>query len=528
MGKKDPHLTALINHLFFGARVHSTDDGVWDNCEFLWIDGSLFYRAFDWASLGTEWRHYTEAVCEALAKLIARCPRLRVVVYAIDKYGYPTIPALPKEPTQAHRYAGAQPVPFPAATYQLDQPVLNITSTNTFGDMRARMAFNAMVSGQIAETLAKAVHDENTALELAILDGAVSRRIVPEGPQPGDFAVGDGAPENEVWRPYTRIIGHTEPMPTELVCRHSEGDISVSFWLPQFMHLNSVVHSSDVDLQQVTLQIVRRLVDAGKRPEELPSIHLFKRYVIKAGPQEHTFDMKKYFQIVCSVIQPLLAPTDWSHPVDVWAALTAISGNDFCAPWLCSEQCRTGEKQGNDGIRFESVWTAFVQSARQCAPLMMPVTQADLHSRPWSSLQLPTYVYPVELRVAAWHALMDEACALQQQRLKSLKIAGNAVLMRNKPYVQAQLRRMAWAVSYYANAAVLGDELPRGLETDAAGNSIHGWSLRGTATEMSNRVSITAETVCGVAARYAPTRPPSPDPSQMETDEQLLARYVNV
>lgn len=531
MGRREAHLSQIINWLFQGARVHNQDDGVWDQCEFLWIDGSLFYRAFNWAKTGTTWRDYAATVCAALRDALVRCPRLRVVVYSIDKYGHSTRPALPKEPTQAHRYEGCQPVPCPVRVYQLDESCVGISSTDTFGDMRARMAFNAMISAEIQATLRAVLDSPDNAVELAILDGAVSVCTVP-AMQPEDYEAHEsdpprgtsatpGASEFRVYRPGVVVMGTSELMPPrdEWWCCHSEGDIGLSHWLPKFVHLNSVVHSCDVDLQQVTLQVVRRLCDAGLRPEQLPRMHLFK----KVAGLEHTFDMKRYYQLVCSIVQPLLADDDPSHPLDVWAALTAVSGNDFCAPWLCSEKCRLGEKD-NDGVRLESVWATFVAHAKKLSPLFMPVTEANrvaplgakCCTRKWSSLQLPAFVYPMEMRVEAWRALMEEACSVQLART-DLKVGSNSLLIGNKQYVAAQVRRISWALSYYANAALLGDQMPRGTETDERGRSVHGWLVTAAgATEMTSRVRVDTETVCGAPAAHATTAPPSPADAQLD------------
>ena len=524
MGKRDAHLSVLVNHLFSGARVLDDEAiaAVWASIEFLWIDGSLFYRAFNWAATGASWGDYTKAVCDALVTLLTRCPKLRAVVYSIDKYGHGTRAALPKETTQAHRYEGHQKVANPSRVYQLQETVAGCSSIDTFGDTRARMAFNAMVSAEIIKTLRERVYDETTALELAIVDGAVARRLAPEGAQPDDFLVGDGAPENEVYRAYPHVIGDSPLKPANLWCSHSEGDVAMAHWVPQFIHLKCMVHSSDIDLQQVALQIVRRLVDGGKRIDELQPLYIFKRYTIRSGTQEHIFDVRRYFQLACSIVQPLLHESDPSHPVDVWAAITAISGNDFCAPWLCSEDCRLGKKD-NDGIRLESVWAAFVKHGREMSPFFMPVTMADAHSSTWSSLQLRAYVYPMEMRVDAWALLMQTAAHMQMTNLRRLKVGGSEALLRNRSYVQGQVRRIAWALSYYANAAMIGDRMPRGVELTVDGRSVHGWMLIGGTALMSDRTPPRTETVCGLSEADAPSRPPSPgEPEPLET---LLERY---
>jgi len=240
MGKREAHLSQIINWLFSGARVHNEDDGVWEHCEFLWIDGSLFYRAFNWAKTGTTWREYANAVCTALRETLQRCPRLRVVVYSIDKYGHPTRSALPKEPTQAHRYEGCQPVPAASRVFQLDESCVGISSTDTFGDMRARMAFNAMISSALMDTLRTLAHDEAWPIELAILDGAVSAVDVPRM-EDTDYEVHEsdpprGKPMNpdadvfRVYRPGVAVFGASSLAPSaeQRWCCHSEGDIALA------------------------------------------------------------------------------------------------------------------------------------------------------------------------------------------------------------------------------------------------------------------------------------------------------------
>lgn len=486
MGLRDAHLTKLIECLFFGAMVNADDAGVWRNAEFLWIDGSLFYRAIRWSETGPLWRHYLDRVLATLAELLSRCPRLRYVVYQIDKYGDATISARPKEPTQSHRYAECQELPNPDAIFTPDGAVAGIGSSDPFATLPSRFAFNAMVAEALASFFRDLVQADDNAIKVAIVDGYVS----PEK-RTGVRVFGIGDDPHLVDRDFT--------------CPHSEGDIGAAHWLPRFADVNCVVHSADVDLQQVTLQVVRRFADAGMRPEQLPAIHLHKR----ANATEKTFDMKRYYQLACDTMTRYLAPDDPSHPVDVWCALTASTGNDFAHPWLCSQKCMNLEKD-NDGVRLQALWAAFMLHGRRLGHFFEPTMAADAWPLPWSVHRLHTWVYPMEMRVETWRRLVERA-ALMQATHTALKMAQDTGFLCSPRYVHGQVARMAWALGYYANSALLGNDVPRGIECDAKGRSLFGWveNDAGKAV-LSNNVSATCDTVSGVAVDRRRTAPPSP------------------
>lgn len=488
MGLRDAHVTKLIECLFFGAMVNADDAAVWREAEFLWIDGSLFYRAIRWSETGPQWRHYLDRVLATLAELLARCPRLRYVVYQIDKYGDTTIAARPKEPTQASRYADCQELPNPDAIFTPDGSVAGIGSSDPFATHASRFAFNAMVSEALVGFFRDLVCAEDNTIKLAIVDGYVS----------ADKRTG------------LRLFGcGDDPHVADrdaLFCPHSEGDIGAAHWLPRFADVNCVIHSADVDLQQVTLQVVRRFADGGMRPEQLPRIHLHKR----ANATEKTFDMKRYYQLVCDTMTRYMAADDPSHPLDVWCALTASTGNDFAHPWLCSSECMNHEKD-NNGVRLQALWSAFMLHGRRLGHFFEPTMGADQWPHPWSVHRLRTWIYPMEMRVETWRRLVERA-ALMQATHTALKMAQDTGLLASPRYVRGQVARMAWSLGYYANSALLGTDVPRGIECDARGRSLFGWvedSSTGKAV-LSNNVSPTCETVCGVAADRRRTAPPSP------------------
>jgi len=486
MGLRDQLLSKIINFLYSDAMVHAITDGVWQSLEFFWLDGSLFYRAYKWESLGVTWDGYLTAMCLGLVALLSKCTKLRVFVMQIDKYGEGTVSPQPKEPIQAHRYANKRHVENPLQKYIREASVAGLNSEDTFGNLDARMAFNEMVSRALEETLVayKAAH----GLDEIIVDG-----FVRDGRAGVWHVQGD------------RMV----PMPDETAwCAHSEGDIGLAHWLPRYAHLTSMAYSCDVDLQQVALWVMRRFADAGRRPEELPDIYLQK--VVPSVGLSQTFDMKLYYQLVCTVFGHCTSNGSVSHPLEVWALITAASGNDFCAPWCCSIECARGEKD-NDGIRASAIYVAYIMHYDYVGALLEPVTEADLLTADgWSVFRLPAYVYPVRAVVSSWKKLMTLARDIQMNRTQ-MKVAAPYQVLEYE-YCEAQVRRMSWAVAYYANAALLGRRMPRGVEMDHRGRSIHGWTVDEETGEVlrSARVPRAPLSVCGVGPREAPTRPPSP------------------
>lgn len=483
MGIRDAALTEWLLWNFSKARVHNEEAAIWSDCEFLWVDGSLYYRARRWEH-HTSWQGYLDDVCNSLRRMVAQCPQLRVLIYQIDKYGPGTVAPEPKRPTQDHRYKGARDVPDPARTYQPDAPCKDVSSTDTFGKLPARMAFNEMVSAAL-EACMRDLLASHPTLELIVLDGAV------RGGRAG--LITSGA---------THLLASSD----QLWCPHSEGDIGLAHWFPQLATLNTVIHSADVDLQQVSVQLVRRMCDGGLLPANLPRIHIYKQ----VNGSVATWDVVRYYQEICTVISPLMPPGDLSHPVDVWAALIALSGNDFCAPIMCSDECAIGE--GNDGLRLMAIWTAFFKHASTGPPLFEPTTDAHRHPRTWSVCELPTWVYPMQLRVDAWTRLLQIAACLQGQ-YKAVKSARSMDVLFDANYVARVLMCTSWALTYYANAALLGETMPRGTEVDAAGRSKHGWVVSGESVSLAPVMVPIDKVASALAAQAAPTRPPSPAPA---------------
>ena len=397
---------------------------------------------------------------------------------------------LPKVPIQEHRYSSARPIDNVADVFQPHMPVAGLDSTDVFGNLDARMAFNEMFSRHLRAKLIEYAK-KRPQLEHLIIDGCVWNGKAPVMMVPCD----SGSPDNT---------------PDDPWCPHSEGDIGLSHWLAKFGHRTTLVHSADIDLQQVVLRVIQRWADSGLRPDQIAEIFLHK----KAGAVVQTWNMKLYYQLVRSIFVEKNAAPDHAHPMDVWAMLTAASGNDFCAPWLCSPECARGEKD-NDGIRLKCIWYAYVKDFRSFGPLFEPTTEADRwHGGTWSVFKCDTYVYPIRPVVAGWRALMSAALQYQQCRSK-LKVANSSLLLESDRYVTSQLQRMTWSICYYANAALLGDRMPSGVELDLEGNSIHGWRM----CESTNpkfpvsRADVTHRhpVLHALHGADAPTVPPTPD-----------------
>lgn len=507
MGLRDAFLSELIRLLFRLAMItndpaspnDTEKELVWDRAQVLIIDGSLFYRRFRWEALGSTWQGYLDAVWMALSEMMDRCPRLQSLVFIIDKYGPGTREPLPKRIIQAHRYAGAVKIPDVAGKFEPDKPVAGLDSTNVFGNLDARMAFNEMVTTFLRRKLA-AYSVTHPVLDHIIIDGAVvsGRARVLTVP------VDKGTP--------------SEPMPNKPWMSHSEGDIGIAHWLAKYGHRVTLIESADVDIQQVVLRVVQRWSDSGLRPDEIADVYLHKL----ARPVEQMFDMKLYYQIVRSLFSEKNANTTLCHPVDVWTMLTASCGNDFCSPWLCSPECARGERDGSDGIRLEAIWYAYVTDFAAIGPLFEPTTEADVWAQgaPWSVLQRRTYVYPIRPRVEAWQTLMKQALHYQQIYWPRRKVAASPLLLNRDQYVVGQLRRMTWSVFYYANAALLDEDMPTGVEVDEeTGESLHGW-VRVLDMDPPKDVDIARriardheQTLHALWGASAPSMPPTPTPS---------------
>lgn len=509
MGLCDRFLSKLIVLLCQSAiisddptqAVSPIDVLAWHRARVLIVDGSLFYRRFHWDRLGPIWANYLDAVWAGLVALMDRCTELETLVFLIDKYGPGTREPLPKRVIQAHRYEGAVEVPNAASKFAPEKPVAGLDSTNVFGNLDTRMAFNEMVTRFLAPQLAAYCKGRGT-MQHAIIDGAVyngTARVMMAYEAP-----------------------HAEPTPADPWLPHSEGDIGIGHWLSKFGHKTTMIESADVDIQQVVLRVIQRWADAGLRPAQFADVFLHKL----ALPVDQMFDMKIYYQSIVSVVGARNAAPDFVHPMDIWTMLTATGGNDFCTPWLCSAECANGSKSDSDGISIEAIWYTLVKDFQLIGPLFEPTTEADAwqDGAPWSVLRVPTYVYPIRPRVDAWVRLMKQAAHYQAERCRA-KIAGKRHLLDDRQYVMGQLRRMTWSVCYYANAALLGDRMPSGIETDpASGLSLHGWVPVPGARPPKDVVRADSvahpdeRTLHGLWGADCPTRPPSPCAARPKED----------
>ncbi len=504
MGLRDAFLSRLVALLFQRALIMDDptnpedveDMLVWKRVQVLIIDGSLFYRKWQWAALGATWQSYLSVVSQALLALMDRCPVLQSVVFIIDKYGPGTLEPLPKRVIQASRYEGANPIADVANKFAPDKPVAGLDSTDVFGNLDARMAFNEMMTEHLRTELL-AYSAQHPLLDHIIIDGAVRGGIARTMLVPP----AKGTP--------------SEPPPSNSWCPHSEGDIAIAHWMAEYGHRTTLIRSADIDIQQVGLRVVQRWADSGLQAAEFSDCYLHK----VAHPVEQIFDLKLYYQMVCTIFGAKNAAPDHVHPLDIWTMLTACSGNDFCAPWLCSPECARGENdKKNDGIRLEHIWYAYVKDFRSFGPLFEPTTEADRWTGgPWSVLQCDTYVYPIRPVVEGWRRLMVTAMNYQKNRTPQTRVAASELLLDDRTYVAAQLQRMTWSIFYYANAALVGDKMPRGVETDKQGRSLHGWmSVPGAkpphdVVTTNNVASRNRAVLHALWNEDAPTQPPSPD-----------------
>jgi hypothetical protein len=468
MGIRDPAVNAVIEALFPEAFVDATATGVAEDTQVLIVDGSLFYRGGPpWEQLGNTWNDYLHSVGERLLRLLRRFPVLETLVYRIDLYGAPdAICADVKDACHAQRYVGARPVD--ASRYRADGPVAGITSTDTFGTLESRIAFNAMMTHYLCGELGRRLLAARPALEFIVDGGVAFDCVVHAGPMlVSAVRTEAGTLLCTAQEPY-QVPEHLGP-----ACRHSEGDIGLGWWAQVYADRKTVVHSCDTDLAVVLLFHTRRMAERLEWAQ-FPDLFMCKQ----VNGIEKWIHLKTLYLCVNNVFGAARRHRDeHGHPIEVLSLLLTCGGNDLCEPYGISDEKRASGKD-NDGVRFVSVYSAYMQYAHLVGPLFEPTTSADAYTEgTYGPQRLHTHVYPLRVVFASWWRLVVAAAAIQRERITGVKVADWPRVF-DPAYMHAQLARACFAIGYYGNFPLARYRGPRGSEQHAGSAlSLYGWSL---------------------------------------------------
>jgi len=446
------------------------------------LDGSLLYRGGPpWHVLGETFRTWLDYVRAKLMRELAFYPRLHTLVYTIDMYGPNTIPAVPKEAIQEHRYEKKKELAEAREVFQPDAPTDGVSSTDTFGFLDSRMALNEMFSQYILAVFERMVQgQEPITLSRVIADGVVVN---------GETLTLDIRADGKGRRPYDGVT-----------LRHAESDVRMPFWCAVFATSPVVVHSCDIDMITVMLYHMRRL--SAYEQHNVNDVYIHKMIALSTGVKRQMINMKVFFRLVNTLFRQYNFDPARCSPVDIFAVLFTLGGNDFCDPWGASEKIiKTGER--NDGVRLTAIWQTYILEYASIGPLVLPATESDRYrGREYGVLKCPIYVYPVQVVVESVHRLV---CRALERQLTNTRLRCNNVraVLCDEQYAHAQVRRTAWALYYYANAALPDVVIASGLE--------HGWRRndKGVVCTCNEGIPwLVAHS--GARAEDSPTPPPSP------------------